>query len=227
MSQLALPLQLQDHAVFASFLSTGNEALVEFLEKAAAGSPGVGCWLWGGAATGKTHLLQAVCERAGDEALFLPMAVAMDAGPAILDGLENRRIVCLDDIHLAAGDSDWEVGLFALCNSLTDAGSQLVCSATTASRQVDFGLDDLASRLSRLPVFQVHALDEPARMTALKLRAEHRGLDLPDETARYLLTRARRDMSHLYALLDHLDAEALKAQRRLTIPFVREVLDLG
>jgi hypothetical protein len=31
-------------------------------------------------------------------------------------------------------------------------------------------------------------------------------------------------MGSLYALLDTLDREALRAQRRLTVPFVREVL---
>ena len=61
-------------------------------------------------------------------------------------------------------------------------------------------------------------------MAALQLRASHRGLELPEDTARYLMTRSRRDMQSLYALLDRLDLEALRAQRRLTIPFVRDVL---
>jgi DnaA family protein len=47
---------------------------------------------------------------------------------------------------------------------------------------------------------------------------------LPDDTAAFLLSRSRRDMSSLYGLLDKLDTEALIAKRRLTIPFVREVL---
>ena len=34
-------------------------------------------------------------------------------------------------------------------------------------------------------------------------------------------------MASLYLARDRLDAEALKAQRRLTIPFVREVLGLN
>jgi DnaA family protein len=51
-----------------------------------------------------------------------------------------------------------------------------------------------------------------------------RGLDLPVETANYLLTRRKRDMASLYALLDRLDLESLNAQRRLTIPFVKTVL---
>ena len=78
--------------------------------------------------------------------------------------------------------------------------------------------------MSRLPVFQIRALDEQQRVAALQLRAGHRGLELPDDTAAYMLKRSRRDMASLYGLLDKLDLEALRAQRRLTIPFVRDVL---
>jgi len=48
---------------------------------------------------------------------------------------------------------------------------------------------------------------------------------LPQETANYLLTRSKRDMTSLYTLFDKLDLEALKAKRRLTIPFVKTVLE--
>ena len=73
-------------------------------------------------------------------------------------------------------------------------------------------------------MFQIHALDERERVLALQLRSRHRGLDLPDDTAQYLLRRSRRDMASLYELLDRLDKEALRAKRRLTIPFVRGVV---
>jgi DnaA family protein len=36
----------------------------------------------------------------------------------------------------------------------------------------------------------------------------------------------KRDMASLYAMLDRLDTEALKAKRRLTVPFVKKVLEL-
>jgi predicted AAA+ superfamily ATPase len=55
MSQLALALQLADHAVFASYLDSGNEALVATLSSIASGEPGHGCWLWSARSTGKTH----------------------------------------------------------------------------------------------------------------------------------------------------------------------------
>ena len=87
MSQLVLPLRLADHAVFDSFLAIGNEVLVAALAETAAGEGGHGCWLWGAPATGKTHLLQATCDRAGDSSVYVPLSMFSSAGPAILEGL--------------------------------------------------------------------------------------------------------------------------------------------
>jgi DnaA family protein len=227
LSQLALPLQLQDHAVFESFLPAGNQALVAYLENLVRSGNGPGCWIHGAVATGKTHLLQAVCERAGDSAQFVPLQQLADVGAGLLEGLEARKFICLDDVDRVAGDAAWEIGLFSLFNSLSEAGGVLVCASSASARECEFDLADLQSRLSTLPSFHVQALAEEDRIDALRLRARHRGLELPVETATYLLTHSKRDMASLYHVLDRLDAEALKAQRRLTIPFVREVLGLS
>jgi DnaA family protein len=224
-TQMALPLRLADHAVFESFLGTGNEALVAMLGDLADGQGSQGCWLWGAAAVGKTHLLQAVCDRAGDHSVYVPMRKLVNTGPGILEGLASRRIICIDDLDTVAGDVTWEESLFALCNQVLDADRVLIVSAAMSSRECPISLPDLQSRLARLVTYQVQPLDEDARVLALQLRATHRGLDLPDETARYLLSRSRRDMASLYGLLDKLDHEALRAKRRLTIPFAKEVLE--
>ena len=224
MSQLALPLSLADHAVFGSFLDTGNETLVATLAGLAGAGPGAGCWLWGLPATGKTHLLQAVCERAGDRSVYLPLSRLSGADPGLLEGLASRELICLDDLEAVAGAADWELALFGLINQILDGSRRLVVAAAMPPRQCPIQLPDLASRLARLPIFQVRPLADSDRAAALQLRARHRGLELPDDTARYLLSHSQRDMKSLYRLLDTLDRESLRAQRRLTIPFVRDVL---
>ncbi len=125
MSQLALPLQLADHAVFASFLPKGNEELTAALIAVANSSSGSGCWIWGGGASGKTHLLQAVCERAGDRSVYVPLAMLAGAGPGLIDGLDSRELVCIDDLHEVVGDPAWERALFTLYNDLLASGGQL------------------------------------------------------------------------------------------------------
>ena len=224
MSQLALPLKLQDHAVFDSFLPDGNEVALSYLQALLNNDDGPGMWLSGLASTGKTHLLQAFCDRAEDNAQYLPLRDLAPLGPGILEGVAQRKYVCIDDVDTVTGLEAWELALFGAYNAITDAGGIIVCSASVVPNDCDILLPDLASRFVRLPVFQLRLLSDAQQIAALQLRARHRGLELPDETARYLLSRKSRDMAHLYGLLDRLDTEALIAQRRLTIPFVKNVL---
>jgi DnaA family protein len=86
------------------------------------------------------------------------------------------------------------------------------------------GLPDLVSRLGWGPVFQLSALTDIEKRGALQLRAHRRGLEMGDEVADYLLKRCPRDMDSLFNLLNRLDHASLAAQRRLTIPFVRQLL---
>ena len=227
MSQLALPLKLQDHAVFDSFHVAGNDELVSFLLEITASRRGPGCFIWGPAASGKTHLLQAVCERMGNQSVYLPLGEPGeygDTGAEVLSGLAGRQFVCLDDLYGVIGQPEWELALFDLWNQIVDNAGVLIVASNAPPKNSGIFLADLESRLSRLPVFHSRELDEVDRIKALQLRARFRGLDLPDDTAAFLLSRSRRDMSSLYRLLDKLDTEALIAKRRLTIPFVREVL---
>jgi DnaA family protein len=77
------------------------------------------------------------------------------------------------------------------------------------------------------PVYHLRPLDEKAKLRALQERASARGLELSDEAASYLLQHARRDMRSLLGVLDRLDRASLAAHRRLTVPFIRQVLQGG
>lgn len=222
--QLALPLGLQDFAIFDTFWAPPGDPLLGYLRALGTEQTAAGCWIRGGPATGKSHLLQAVCESLGDESVYVPLKLLDDAGPAVLEGLSSRLCLCIDDLDAVAGHAEWELALFALLNEVMDRQGLVVVSAQAAPRDSGLSLPDLESRLGRLPLFRLRTLGEEESVLALRLRAEHRGLQLPEETARYLLQRSRRDMASLYSLLDRLDNESLRAQRRLTIPFVRDVL---
>ena len=185
-------------------------------------------WLLGPPGVGKTHLLQASCALAGQRGLtsaYLPLASSKDLVPGLLAGLEQVDFVALDDVDAIAGQPAWEQALFTLYNELLELGGRLACSAQLPPAGVAFALPDLASRLSGCVVHRLQPLAERDQGLALQRRAAHRGLELPDETLSYLTRRAPRDFAALCRLLDELDTEALAAQRRLTVPFVRQVLE--
>jgi DnaA-homolog protein len=58
----------------------------------------------------------------------------------------------------------------------------------------------------------------------LRQRAGARGLALDEGVLDWMLNRVGRDLGTLGALLDRIDRESLAAQRRVTIPFLRQLL---
>ena len=223
MYQLPLGVRLDDRAVFETFWPAGNEQAVSHLRRAAAGEAGM-TWLAGAAASGKRHLLLAVCAAPGRAAGYFQMAQLAALGPESLAGLPQLACVCLDDIQVVAGQRPWELALFSLYREIEERGGALLAAAPQPPALLPWVLPDLASRFAVASVFQLHALTEDEQREALMLRARVRGLELPDETARWLQRRYPRDMGTLYHLLDTLDTAALAAQRRLTVPFIRQVL---
>lgn len=228
MQQLPLPIRLADHAVFSNFLPAGNELVIHELQAAAARPELPMLWLWGLAESGRSHLLQACVAEAderGRRAAYVPLDRTLALPPAALEGLGALDLVALDDIDAVAGDAAFEAAIFTLFEQLCQRGGRLVVAAATAPGEAPFRLADLASRMKSGGVFRVQPLDDAGRQSALQIRARFRGFDLPDDTCRYLLNRTARGPAHLFRLLDTLDRAALVAQKRLTIPFVRSVLD--
>ena len=221
MRQLPLPVRLRDFAVFDTFEPGPNGAVVAVLMNPAAAGPAA--WLWGPEGSGKSHLLQAACAARADAA-YLPAREMLPSGPAVLEGWEDRGLVCIDDIDLLLGERAWELALFALFNALWERQGCLVASAACAPAGAGFVLPDLGSRLAWGGVFRLEPLDDSARIAALRRRARHRGFDLPEDVGAYLLRRLPRDMRALCGWLDRLDTASLAAGRRLTLPFVREVI---
>jgi DnaA-homolog protein len=244
--QLALGVKLRADAVFASFWPGPNSEIVATLRTPST----VPLWLWGASGSGKTHLLQAVCAAAGEAAsdeaasdeaasdeaasgapdtaspaAYFPLAVPRELPPEALAGFERARVLCVDDVDAAAGDLAWESALFRLFNEASELGTRLIFAAASAPRQLDWRLGDWGSRAAACAVYQLRELDDDGRIEALRLRAAQRGLQLPYETSEYLLKRMPRDMHSLFAVLDQLDEASLVAQRRLTIPFIRDALE--
>lgn len=187
-------------------------------------------YLWGGSGSGLTHLLQAACHQAqeqGHRIQYLPLGTLLGFEPQhLLEGLDSQDLVCLDDLQLVTGKADWELAIFHLFNRLRDSGKQLLLAANLGPHQLAIELPDLRSRLNSGISFGLQQLNDQEKCAALQERALRRGLELTLEVARFILTRASRDMNKLFYSLSKLDDASLAEQRKLTIPFVKQVLGL-
>jgi len=227
MRQLPLGVRLNDSAVLETYFPGPNEEAVSFVERVATGGADSGAWLWGVSGSGKTHLLQAACRAAESSARsagYLPMDQLVAHGPDVLEGWYDRNLVALDSIECVAGRPDFEAALFKFFNDLHASGGRLLIATQCAPANLPIQLADLKSRLAWGVIYQLERLDDDQCVSALKLRARHRGLEMPDATARYLMRRLPRNIATLCDWLDRLDIASLAAQRRLTVPFVRGVL---
>jgi DnaA-homolog protein len=226
--QLPLGLALRDSARFNSFYPGENLETVHELQLSATGRGEALIYVVGAGGMGKTHLLQAACYEAaqsGRTTGYLPLQELPGFAVTVFDDLEQLDLICLDEVAAVAGHEDWERGLFDLFNRVRQSGSTLLIAAGKRPDQAGFLLPDLVSRLGWGVTYLLKPLAEYDVIAALRCRAQARGLQLPEETAQYLLRRFPRDLPTLFALLDTLDTASLIEQRRLTVPFVKSVFD--
>ncbi|MGH1462143.1 MAG: DnaA regulatory inactivator Hda [Neptuniibacter sp.] len=227
--QIPLSISLRDDARFENFYDKSNELICSSLQDTASGSGEQFIYLWGSQGVGCTHLLQAAChaaEPAGRSAAYLPLDELMHLGGNILEGMEFLDLICLDNVDAISGNSEWEEALFHFFNRIREQGNSLVIAAKYPPRSLGIVLPDLASRLSWGVVFQLQDLSDDLKLKAIQMRASLRGLEFTDEVGRYLLYHTSRNMNDLTRLLEELDRASLSAKRKVTIPFIKEVVGL-
>jgi len=225
--QLLLKIQLNEQASFDEFCWGDNTLLQrQLMDLITKKSEDPLLYLWGSAACGKSHLLQACCHFINNSsAIYLPLKSLIEIGPEVLEGLDEQGIFCIDDIDAIAENRAWEEALFHLYNRIRDNGyGRIIISGTTPPAQTKIGLPDLRSRLSWGLVIQICALHDDDKIRTLSQHAKRRGFHLPTHVANYLITHCSRNMHDLQQLLNDLDQASLIAQRKLTIPFVKQVL---
>lgn len=228
--QLALSVRLDDAATYTNFcpLETLNHApVLNFLQTG--GEREIFGYLWGGAGSGVSHLLQAACHQAlarGLSAQYLPLAEFLDyPADAVLEGLDQLALICLDHIDMIAGHRTWELAVFRLFNQAREQSVRLLLGAAAPPRELGVQLEDLTSRFGWGPVFHLPMPGDEEKRRILQFRAARLGLELREEVLSYLLNRFERSLSSLLERLTVLDKASLQRQRKITIPFIRELFD--
>jgi DnaA family protein len=216
--QLALKFRLDGHTRLDDYIGEAGSKLVHLSGF---------IYLSGSKGSGKSHLLQGICHRAASQrhsAIYLTALSILE--PEVLEGLEQADLVCLDDVDEILELADWQLALFHLINAVKDAGNTLIVSSTNPVSGLKLELGDLDSRIKGAYLLSTDQLDDEQKLEVLERKARRRGFDMSLEVCRFILGRSRRDMHHLAHLVDQLDKETLRRQKKVTIPFVKAALGL-
>lgn len=223
---MALDIGLASSPSFANFFAGPNEAAVTHLALWASNplrSP-VPTYLWGEAASGKTHLLKAVAEVLHRQGASVGWMDAASLEPPAFN--ESWAAIILDDCHLyTAAQQQAAFNWFVNAVASPDGHPRWVLAAG-ALPPADLVLrEDLRTRLGWGHIFALQTLTDEERRAVLRREAAVRGVQLPGEVMDFMLNRFSRDLSSLMQLLDQLDGYALQTQRAITIPLIKAMLE--
>lgn len=224
MQQLLLDIKPLPFPTLTNFLPGRNTELLHMLTTILSGQEKEHfVYLWGGLGCGKSHLLQATVAAYTQKNL---KAVYFSAGKCCEFSVDGELdCIAIDDIDCL--DASAQIELFNLYNQLRDDGHTfLLMSGVSAPMYLDMR-QDLVTRLGWGLVYQVLELTEEEKIQAMKSHAAACGFDLTQEICLYLLRHGRRDLPSLMMTLDALDRYSLVHQRQITIPLLRELLQVA
>lgn len=188
--QLSLNLDIKHDASLSDFSGPGWMTIIDAVRQMHVGLMRQ-LYIFGSPATGKSHLLSAVCESFLDmdrSAICLSLQELVYTDVTVLSSLENFDVIAIDDLEVIQNNSQWQEALFHLINRSRESGRHLLFGAKTPASELPFQLPDLLTRLAQAPAFRVpegHDIADREAMLSSILR--RRGWQLDDAILRHLL----------------------------------------
>ncbi|MDB4072859.1 DnaA/Hda family protein [Gammaproteobacteria bacterium] len=230
-TQLIFPFQVNQKASFASFFcSPDNIELMSRLADLVASNNADELIINGAEGSGKSFLMQAICNElssSGKQFAFIPMNKAINMGVEIFQNLASLNAVCIDDLQLILSREEWETALFNLINECQQSNCSLILSFGGNQSLEDITqLPDLLSRIKRMEFMKLQAVQDEFLNQALDFVSQQLDINLEKAELEFLLKHQTREFSLLVDNLMVLDKQAASLKRKITIPLIKETLNL-
>ena len=229
MRQLQLNIEPQLDARISDFSGPGWGPVIDGVRQLHAGLINR-FYLYGGAGTGKSHLLTAICDsylEVGKSAIKVSLLELLDAPIEAITSLEMYDLVALDDIEAISGVPHWQKAVFHLINNNNDGGGQLVLSSRVAPIELKLELPDLQSRLTQAVSVKVPTGQSYAdRYALLHSVMERKGVHIDAQITDYLLLNGPTQTSTLLQTLEQLEKLLQGERLKLSTSTIKQIYAL-
>ena len=230
-TQLIFPFQINQKASFENFFcSPDNAELITRLNDLVVNKNADELIINGAAGSGKSFLMQAICNElssSGKQFAFIPMNKAINMGVEIFQNLASLDAVCIDDLQLILSKGEWEIALFNLINECQQSGCSMILSlGGNQSLEEIAQLPDLLTRIKRMEFMKLQAVQDEFLNQALDFVSQQLDINLEKTELEFLLKHQTREFSFLVDNLITLDKQAASLKRKITIPLIKETLNL-
>ena len=229
--QLIFPFQIDQKASFDSFFcSPDNQNLMTRLADIVISQDANELIIHGEEGSGKSFLMQAICNElssAEKQFAFIPMKKAFNMGVEIFQNLGSLDVVCIDDVQLIFKTQDWETALFNLINECQQSNCSLMLSlGGTQPLGESVVLPDLLSRIKRMEFVALNAVQDESFNQAIDFVAQQLDIRIEKAELEFLLKHQIRKFSLLVENIIALDKQAASLKRKITIPLIKETLNI-
>ncbi len=227
--------------VFDNFIVGPGNRLALMAANAVSEKPGRAYnpyFIHGGVGLGKTHLLQAICQRIlrdrpDANICFISCSTFMDLFHECVKAgrmqdfrhhFRTADVLVIDDIHFLSKHEQSQEEFFHTFNALYQSGRQIVLSSDAAPSEIP----DLEERLvSRFNCGLVARIERPCyetRVAIIRSKAALHDLQLPDDVPAYIAARLDTNIRELEGALTKIRGFALAEDSPISLELAKQAL---
>lgn len=171
--------------------------------------------------SGKTHLSWLFSEKSG--AKVYRISEIKDEIFSDIVPIESALVI--DDIDKAVGDYDMEENLFHIINYAIECNTKMFFTTSKPLVNLDFKIVDLKTRLLSFPVANIYVPDDDLLKALLVKQFMERGIIVAPDVIEFIVKHIERNPSSVKELVERADLLSFEEKKRITIPFVKKIIE--
>ena len=224
--------RLNDRFTFERFVISDSNRLAAAAALAAAEQPGDvynPIFIYGAPGLGKTHLLQAIAQRASKGTRRVLYTTCEQFTNSFVTSIAQGRqdefrrkyrsldVLLLDDVQFLAGKERTQEEFFHTFNDLHADGCQIALSCDSPPKTIGGLGRRLCSRFQAGLIADIQPPDDQTRLAILQAKAKEQRIDLPLEVARFIADHAQDNIRELEGYLNRVAAYAGLTRATITL----------